>query len=69
MARCPKCNVQLHGICGHQTGSQRFFISKDGETHDESFEPDGDLEEYYCPGCDRVLATDMDAAVALINQE
>lgn len=71
MGKCPKCGEEityLKNFCYNSTVIYRFSVTPDGlVSFDDVTMNDYDDEEFWCPRCDEVLASDEDKAKAILE--
>lgn len=55
MAKCPECKEEIDYLRHHQTGGYSQDYHGDGTIENDSFEPDGECNEFECPECNNIL--------------
>ena len=72
-SKCPECNKWLTSLDNITTGNVTYYLSidKDGDINYSqdihSFNPDGIVNEYWCPECNEMLFQDEEEAINFLK--
>ena len=72
---CPECGEELTELRNIQSGEKYFIFKLEksgrmkgyGKYTDDGFEPDGETNDWACPECSHVIATDEEKATDFLK--
>jgi len=66
--KCPHCGAEIDTLINRQSGSASYEMNKFGNYEDlNDFEPDGDMNVWECPECQRTITYNEEDAIAFLN--
>ena len=72
MARCPSCKEEIDCLDNYSRGTVSYTFTADSKDNydysNEEFESDGTANNYVCPECGEIVATDHDKAVEILAE-
>jgi hypothetical protein len=68
---CPTCKKEIDYLVNVQSGYMRYDMDKKGnyDYKNEEFSPDDSTNDWECPECEDILATNEEDALKFLNGE